>query len=190
MTTTNSTPLYKNKLKRTIKTGMHALKLDDATYRDMLEQVSLRVSGKSKRSIKNMTIAELNAVIDEMRGKGFEVRRGKYRGGSTAAKKDNSPRLRDDQKQDKPMLGKIQALWITMHQQGIVKDGSDNGLSAFARRLINRERIKRDQPLVINLLGANDRELWQLIETLKSWQQRELDKQRLEKIKNELDDDR
>ena len=102
--TTNTTTLYKNKLKRTIKTGMHALKLDDATYRDMLEQVSQRVSGKAKRSIKNMTLAELNAVIDEMRSKGFEVKRGKYQG---TTDKDNSPRLRDGQKYDKPMLGKI-----------------------------------------------------------------------------------
>lgn len=172
---------YKNKLKRTIKTGMHALKLDDATYRDMLENVSARASGKAKRSIKDMTLAELNAVIDEMRGKGFEVKRGKYQG--TA--KDNSPRLRDGLKNEKPMLGKIQALWITMHQQGFVKDGSDNGLNAFARKMINRERSKRDKPLVINLLGADNRELWQLIETLKSWQQREQDKLRLDKIKTD-----
>lgn len=172
-TTTNSTTLYKNKLKRTIKTGMHALRLDDATYRDMLEQVSARASGKAKRSIKDMTLAELNAVIDEMRNKGFEVRRGKY-SGSTG--KDNSPRLRDGLKDENPMLGKIHALWITMHQQGFVKDGSDNGLNAFARKMINRERLKRDKPLLLNLLAANDRELWQLIETLKKWQQRELDK--------------
>ena len=186
--TPNSTTAYKNTLKRTIKTGMHALRLDDATYRDMLERVSARVSGKPKRSIKDMTLAELNAVIDEMRTKGFEVRRGKYQ--SQDGKKDNSPRLRDEQKHDKPMLGKIQALWITMHQQGFVKDGSDNGLNAFARKLINRERVKRDQPLVINLLGANDRELWQMIETLKKWQQRELDKSRLDKIKNEIKNDK
>lgn len=176
--TTSSTTLYKNKLKRTIKTGMNALRLDDATYRDMLEQVSLRVSSKAKRSIKTMTLAELNAVIDEMRSKGFEVQRGKYQGGSTADKRDNSPRIRDGQQDERPMLGKIQALWITMHQQGFVKDGSDNALNAFARKLINRERLKRDKPLVINLRAANDRELWQLIETLKSWQQRELDKLR------------
>lgn len=186
-TTTNSTTLYKNKLKRTIKTGMHALRLDDATYRDMLEQVSARASGKAKRSIKNMTLAELNAVIDEMRSKGFEVRRGKY-SGSTG--KDNSPRLRDGLKDEKPMLGKIQALWITMHQQGFVKDGSDNGLNAFARKMINRERSKRDKPLVINLLGADNRELWQLIETLKSWQEREQDKLRLDKIRNATKDDK
>lgn len=185
--TTNTTTLYKNKLKRTIKTGMHALKLDDATYRDMLEQVSARASGKAKRSIKNMTLAELNAVIDEMRSKGFEVKRGKYQG---TTDKDNSPRLRDGQKYDKPMLGKIQALWITMHQQGFVKDGSDNGLNAFARKMINRERSKRDKPLLLNLLAANDRELWQLIETLKSWQEREQDKLRLEKIKNATKDDK
>ena len=184
--TTNTTTLYRNKLKRTIKTGMHALKLDDATYRDMLEQVSARASGKAKRSIKNMTLAELNAVIDEMRGKGFEVRRGKYSG----AGKDNSPRLRDGLKDDKPMIGKIQALWITMHQQGFVKDGSDNGLNAFARKMINRERSKRDKPLLLNLLAANDRELWQLIETLKSWQEREQDKLLLDKIRNETKTDK
>lgn len=177
-----TTATYKNTLKRTIKTGMHALKLDDATYRDMIEQVSARVSGKPKRSIKNMTLAELNAVIDEMRNKGFEVRRGKYK---SASGKDNSPRLRDGELDDKPMLGKIQALWITMHQQGFVKDGSDNALNAFARKLINRERIKRDKPLVINLRAANDRELWQMIETLKSWQEREMDKARFNKIKND-----
>ena len=185
--TTNTTTLYKNKLKRTIKTGMHALKLDDATYRDMLEQVSQRVSGKAKRSIKNMTLAELNAVIDEMRSKGFEVKRGKYQG---TTDKDNSPRLRDGLKDDKPMIGKIQALWITMHQQGFVKDGSDNGLNAFARKMINRERSKRDKPLLLNLLAANDRELWQLIETLKSWQEREQDKLKKKKIKNETKDDK
>ena len=56
--------------------------------------------------------------------------------------------------------------------------------------MINRERSKRDKPLLLNLLAANDRELWQLIETLKSWQEREQDKLRLEKIKNETKDDK
>lgn len=164
--TTNTTNIYKNKLKRTIKTGMHYLQLDDATYRDMLEQVSLRVSNKRKRSIQNMTLAELNAVIDEMRGKGFEIKRGKY-----SPNKDNSAA-----DTSRPMIGKIQALWITMHQQGIVKDGSDNALNTFARKLINKQRKQDKKPLIINLRGADDRELWRLIETLKSWQQREEDK--------------
>ncbi|PNK59941.1 regulatory protein GemA [Psychrobacter sp. FDAARGOS_221] len=178
--TTNTTTIYKNKLKRTIKTGMHALQLDDATYRDMLANVSQRVSGSAKRSIKNMTLAELNGVIDEMRSKGFEARRGKYSG-----KKDNSVRNKDEQRIERPMLGKVQALWITMHQQGFVKDGSDNALNAFARKLFNKQRKQDDKPLIINLRGADDRELWQLIETLKSWQQREEDKLRLQKLKND-----
>ncbi|UNK05816.1 regulatory protein GemA [Psychrobacter raelei] len=179
--TTNTTTVYKNKLKRTIKTGMHALQLDDATYRDMLANVSLRVSGSAKRSIKNMTLAELNAVIDEMRGKGFEARRGKYSG-----QKDNSVRNKDEQKLggQSPMLGKIQALWITMHQQGFVKDGSDNALNAFARKLFNKQRKQDDKPLIINLRGADDRELWRLIETLKSWQQREEAKLRHQNLKD------
>lgn len=177
--TTNTTTVYKNKLKRTVKTGMHALHLDDATYRDMLENVSLRVSGKVKRSIKNMTIEELNAVIDEMRNKGFGAKRGKYHGNNA---RDNSPR--NDGKQ-RPMIGKVQALWITMHQQGFVKDGSDNALNAFVRKLINSRRKKDDQPLLININGTTDSELWQLIETLKSWQQREQDKLLRAKIESE-----
>lgn len=166
-----TTSTYKNTLKRTIKTGMHALHLDDATYRDMLEQVSQRISGKGKRSIKNMTFTELNAVIDEMRSKGFESKRGKLKSG-----KDKSPNSHDDAVVERPMLGKIHALWITMHQQGFVKDGSDNALNAFVRKLFNQQRKLNNKPLIINLRGADDRELWQLIETLKKWQQRELDK--------------
>lgn len=170
----SSTNTYKNTLKRTIKTGMHALHIDDATYRDMLEHVTMRVSGKAKNSIKNMTIDELNAVVDEMRKKGFEPRRGKYSGN---AKKDNSVRNKDGQDVERPMLGKVQALWITMHKQGFIKDGSDNALNAFVRKQINRQRAKAGKKTrIINLRGANDRELWQLIEALKSWQQREKDK--------------
>lgn len=182
-TTTNTTTIYKNKLKRTIKTGVHVLHLDDATYRDMLEMVSRRVSGKPKRSIKNMTIAELNAVIDEMRKKGFAAKRGKYQAGGIS--KDNSVRNYDEQKYERPMLGKVQALWITMHQQGFVKDGSDNGLNAFVRKLFNSRRKNDDQPLIININATTDSELWQLIETLKSWQHREQDKLRRATIETE-----
>lgn len=168
--------IYSNKLKRTIKTGMHALKMDDATYRDMLERVTMRVSGKAKNSIKNMSINELNAVVEEMRKKGFEPKRGKNKSG-----KDNSPRNENQ----RPMIGKVQALWITMHQQGFIKDGSDNALNAFVRKRFNPHRQKDKKPLIINLFGTTDYELWQLIETLKSWQQREEDKQILAQMKAE-----
>lgn len=175
----SSTNTYKNTLKRTIKTAMHALHMDDATYRDMLKRVSMRVSGKSKNSIKNMTIKELNAVIEEMRNKGFTPKRGKHKGG-----KDNSPRNKDRQ-DERPMIGKVTALWITMHQQGFIKDGSDYALNKFVCSVVNKRRRAENKVLIMNLRGLNNKELWQLIETLKSWQQREEDKLLLAQIKAE-----
>lgn len=161
---------YANQLKRTIKTGMNVLGLDDGTYRMMLQRVSEAVSGKPKNSITQMSIDELKAVIEDMRERGFTPKRGK-----TASGKSKSPRTEDNSK-EKPMLRKIRALWITMAQQGIVRDGSDEALQTFARNHVNKRRRAQDRPLVLNIIAMTDYELYVVIETLKSWQKRELQK--------------
>lgn len=74
------------------------------------------------------------------------------------------------------MLSKIRALWITMAQQGIVRDGSDEALQAFARNHVNKRRRAQDRPLVLNIIAMTDYELYVVIEALKSWQKRELQK--------------
>ncbi len=154
---------YKNRLKRTIKTGMNYLALDDLTYRAMLENVSYRTSGKRKNSITKMSIAELEAVLNEMRDKGFN---------KTNGKKTNSPRS------GRPMINKITALWITMSKQGFVRDSSHQALLKFSRKTIAKYRKKGgDRVLPSSLESMHDDELSLLIEILKAWQQRELDKQ-------------
>lgn len=158
---------YANQLKRTIKTGMNVLGMDDGTYRMMLQRVSEAVSGKPKNSITQMSIDELKAVIEDMRERGFAPKRGKTGNG-----RSKSPTTAANSKQS-PMLGKIRAVWITMAQQGIVRDGSDEALQAFARKNINKARRLDDMPLVLNISGMTQRELTVVLETLKSWQQRE-----------------
>ncbi len=150
---------YKNSLKRTIKTGMNALCMDDATYRDMLERVSMRVSSKAKNSITKMTIAELEAVLNEMRNKGFAENNGK---------KTYSP------KSARPMIQKITALWITMAQQGFVNDSSHQALLKFSRRQIAKKR-KRERISILpaSLESMSDDELSLIIEILKAWQKRQ-----------------
>ncbi len=163
---------YANQLKRTIKTGMNVLGMDDGTYRMMLKRVSGEVSGKPKDSITKMSITELKAVLDDMRSHGFTPRRGKMPRTLTKGK-HKSPAA---SAKESPMLGKIRALWITMSQQGIVRDGSDEALNAFARKNANKARRERGMPLVLNITGMTEREIYVVLETLKSWQRRELQK--------------
>lgn len=167
---TDAQKRYANQLKRTIKTGMNVLGLDDGTYRMMLSRVSQAVSGKAKNSITQMSIDELKAVIEDMREHGFTPTRGK-----TASGKSKSPATATNPKEH-PMLGKIRALWIAMANDGIVRDASDEALQAFARKNINKARQRVNAPLVLNISGMTPRELTVVLETLKSWQQRELDK--------------
>lgn len=172
---TSNQKKYANTLKRIIKTGMNVLGMDDGTYRMMLKRVSKSVSGKEKNSITQMSIDELNAVIDDMREHGFEPKRGKRPSTQSSNRKTNSPRTKEF-KNKRPILGKILATWIAMYQQGIIRDGSDEALNNFARKNANKQRNQQGLPLVLNMNAMTDYELYVVLETLKSWQQRELTK--------------
>lgn len=37
---------------------------------------------------------------------------------------------------------KVQALWITLHRAGVVRDGSDRALLSFVRRITGRDRLQ------------------------------------------------
>ncbi len=156
---------YENQLKRTIKTGMNVLGMDDGTYRMMLKRVSKSVTGTEKDSITKMNAKEMQAVIDDMRERGFTPRRSKM-----ATGKSKSPRTGDAR--GHAMAAKIRAVWITMYQQGIVRDGSDEALNHFARKHVNKRRLENDLPLVLKLDAMTVMELTVVLESLKSWQKR------------------
>ncbi|RZN55580.1 gp16 family protein [Avibacterium paragallinarum] len=134
------------------------LGIDEASYRIMLE----RLTGKS--STKQMTIPELTKVLSELEDKGFR---------NTASK---AFRTVSKEKSKKPtIVDKIRVVWRAMHQNGIIRDGSDQALDQFARNIVNRELVKKGNNfLILNVSGLNqDVKLATIVlERLKQWQKR------------------
>jgi len=62
-----------------------------------------------------------------------------------------------------PMSKKIQALWITLHKAGVVKNGSDLALLSFVKRVAETDRLE----------WCKDSDKNRIIEALKAWAKRE-----------------
>lgn len=103
----------KKKLVQLIHIGKSKLGLDD-TYRDLLTYTT------GKNSTKEMTLVQLNAVLNELKRKGFTP---------------TAPKSADKIKQDKdPQAKLIRHLWLTLHNLGAVKDPSEKALCAYVKR--------------------------------------------------------
>ncbi len=99
------------------------LRLDDDTYRDLLERVT------GKRSAAECSTAELGRVLDELRSKGWTATRGPTRAGTRKLATSGQ-------------ASKIRALWLSLYQLGEVKDPSEAALSAFVRRMTGVEALQ------------------------------------------------
>ena len=123
------------------------LALDDDTYRSLLGAV---VPGKS--SCREMTIIELQNVIQALEAKGFKskpVRRSKRRMSTPS-----------------DVSLKIRAIWKTMFNQGFVRDGSDIALDRFVQR---QTRIRNGGAGVSSLEWLRADAEDNLLESLKQW---------------------
>ena len=94
-----------------IHVGKKQLGLDDDAYRGLLERVT------GKRSAAELSEAERNAVVADMRRQGF--------------KPASKPRLKG---LDGPYAAKLQALWIAGWNLGVVRDRRDKALVSFVER--------------------------------------------------------
>lgn len=119
------------------------LGISDEIYRDILH-VNFHVESSSKL---NRFSAE--KLLTLFKTKGWKPKASK--------KKGHSPKLKDSQQR------KVQALWITLAKAGVVRNGSDIALQKYVKRLTGLD----------NLQWCGDAECYQLIESLKSWAQRE-----------------
>jgi len=104
----------RNELIKLIHTGRRALYLDDATYRDMLESIT----GLRSCADKKMTDKKLMVVVSHMRDRGFTPRQARPADLST-------PQQR----------ALAQALWDRMYAFAIVRDGSNEALNSYCRRM-------------------------------------------------------
>jgi phage gp16-like protein len=103
-----------------VHAGKRALGWDEATYRDVLRQVT------GKASAKDCTQRELEQLITLMRERGF-------------APKAGAPAFKSA---DRPEVKFIRALWAELAAAGAVTDASEEGLSAFVERQAKVSRLE------------------------------------------------
>ncbi|WP_304635515.1 gp16 family protein [Pseudoalteromonas sp.] len=148
--------MTKQKLIQLIHIAKSQLGLDDETYRAAL----YGIAGKS--SCKQMSIKQLNQVLEHFKKSGFK----------SVIKRRLSP------KSDPKQLGevnKVRAIWIAMHKQGFVRDGSETALDAYVNRMLNRNKVGKNISFHTHFLTQH--QAVQVLESLKQWHKRELKKQ-------------
>lgn len=136
---------YKGKLIKIIHVAKRSLGLSDEDYRAMLQAQT------RKTSCSDMSMSELEAVVDHLRSRGFNAP-------AQPASKAKTKRLADD-----PQSRKIRSLWLTLRDLGAVKDSSEAALGAFVKRQTGGERG------VERLEWLNNYQATRVIESLKMW---------------------
>lgn len=131
----------KSKYIKLIHIAKTQLNLDDDTYRKLLLTVT------KKNSTKDMTIWELEKVLDNLKSKGFKVKSSKKTGKITATE---------------PVHKKIRSLWLELADAGEVKNRSEKAINSYVKRITGVE--------VMNWL--TQKQAMVVIESLKSWQSR------------------
>ncbi|WP_151823769.1 gp16 family protein [Acinetobacter bereziniae] len=107
----------KTKLIQLIHIGKSKLGLDDELYREVLESTT------GKTSSKEMTIAQLNAVLDRMKQLGFDIESK----GKTGVKN-----LADDAQSKL-----IRHLWLELYNAGEVRNNSEKALAKFVENKVH-----------------------------------------------------
>ena len=130
-----------SKLLQLIQIGKRDLALDDDMYRDMLEKTV------GVRSAKNLSQWQLSKVLDHMKGLGFKP------------KKSSKPKPRA------PEVAKIKAIWITMHEQGFIRNGSDKAIDSYVKRMTS----KTNSAGVACAAWLKSNQAAEVLESLKAW---------------------
>lgn len=134
-----------------VKIAQKELRLDDPTYRAMLA----RITGKT--SAADCNVAQLAAVLDELKAKGWKPT--VITGGKAGVAPTSPTRSKPA---DHPAARKARALWISLHQLGVVRDRRESALESFAARQLKVERLQ----------WANQGQVYKLIEALKAMAER------------------
>jgi phage gp16-like protein len=130
---------YKGKLIKLIHVAKRSLVLDDADYRAMLEGQT------GKTSCSQMSMSELEKVVEHLRSRGFEELPGR--------------KAKAEKQADDPQSKLIRHLWLKLHGLGAVKDSSEKALASFVKRQTHVERLE----------WLNGYQATTVIESLKCW---------------------
>lgn len=149
----------KPKLIQLIHIAKQKLKMDEISYRALLQNVAGKTSSKA------MTIPELMKVLHEMEQKGFHKQ----------SKRRYSPQSVKS-KAKSNIASKIRAIWIAMSKAGVIRDGSEKALNNWVRAIANPILQQQGKPLALNVGALDDRLASMVLERLKKWQKRVEDK--------------
>lgn len=130
------------------------LRLSDEHYRDVLERIT------GQRSAAGLSDAQLIAVLKHFEGEGFKP---KVIAGAKAAS-SSAPKI-GRRAADHPVARKARALWISLHQLGVVENGSEAALEAFAKRQLGVDALQwadqsHAEPLIKGLKAMAERAGW------------------------------
>ncbi|HUO23678.1 MAG TPA: regulatory protein GemA [Caulobacteraceae bacterium] len=134
------------------------LGLDEATYRAVL----LRITGQQSASLCSM--GQLATVLKEFGAKGWKpaVFVNPDKQTEPATGKQTDPRPTAPKAASTPMAKKARAMWISLHQLGVVRDPSDRALESFGRRQLRVDKLE----------WADAGQSYKLIEALKAMAER------------------
>lgn len=134
--------MTKQQLIQLIHIARNDLKMDEDTYRQMLQGLT------GTASTKGMDIPQLTKVLESMKKKGFRV---KPAVNKTGVAMDDHPQSR-----------KIRALWLDMAAAGIIRDSSELALTRWVKRETGIDGLRW-----LNMEQASN-----VIEKLKKWHYR------------------
>lgn len=139
------------RLIRLIHIAKSQLHLDDDVYRDIL-----RAKSKGKASSTELTVLELEAVLEHLKRIGFKVKGAPQKAAPRATR---TRRMADD-----PEAKKIRALWLLLRDLGVVKNASEEALAGYVKRMTK----------VDDLHWIDGKQAETVIESLKKWAMRYL----------------
>ena len=152
MTTATTTPkqkAYRNKLITLVHVAKRDMALDEEAYRAIL------IAQGGDDSLRAMTIENINKVLTYMKAQGFRLRKAKT-----------------DRKQAvSPEASKVRALWLFMHELGVVRDPSEAALTAYVQRIAKVDDVQWMRGSRISDGKWKDRD-YLVIESLKKWAMR------------------
>ncbi|MDA8510933.1 gp16 family protein [Citrobacter sp. Igbk 14] len=128
-----------------IHVARRSLGLDDETYRVFLGSV---VPGK--RSCRDMSAQQLQAVLDALKERGFKPVSSKPKASSGIA-------------------GKIRAVWFTMYNQGFITSNDMSAIDAYVKRITRQQNGGEG---VAKLNWLRDEKARTVLESLKRWHMR------------------
>lgn len=131
------------RLIKLIHVARRELGMDDDTYRLLLSGMK-GLGGAT--STADLSVPNLYRVLEQLKQRGFKVR----------PSKKQRPLAADDQSK------KIRALWLALHDQGEVRDPSEEALGKFVMKMTGVQALQ----------WLSGEQASQVIENLKKWQRR------------------